>query len=122
MKRDAVDFHAVPEAQWPVHARLLNWARWCRGSGHRTVHPMFRGYRSSDQYSGHVVSDPVDTADAVRVQKVFVGLPELHRHALQWHYVYPIAPRRMAQALGLTPEGLAQTVIDARNMMLNRGA
>ena len=123
MKRDQItDFHAVPEAQWPIHGRLLNWARWCRGSGHRTVHPMFRGYRSSDQYSGHTVSDPVDSADAVKLQKVFVGLPELHRHALQWFYVYPIAPARMARELALTTAGLAQTVIEARNMMRNRGA
>lgn len=122
MKRDSIDFHRVPETQWPIHGRLLNWAQWCRSSGHRNVHPMFRGYRSSDQWSGHVVGDPVDSADAVRVQKVFVGLPELHRHALQWFYVYPVAPRRMAQALGLTLDGLAQCVIDGRTMMKNRGA
>ena len=122
MKRNELDFHQIPEHQWPVDERLRNWARWCRGSGHATVSPMFRGYRSSNQYSGHVVSDPVDTGDAVRVQKVFVCLPELHRHALQWHYCYPIAPRRMAQALALTLDGLKQTVIDARQMMKNRGA
>ena len=122
MKRDEIDFHAIPERQWPVDERLRNWARWCRGSGHAAVSPMFRGYRSSDQYSGHSVSDPVDTGDAVRVQKVFIGLPELHRHSIQWHYVYPVAPRRMAQALGLTLDGLKQAVIDARDMLKNRGA
>jgi hypothetical protein len=33
-----------------------------------------------------------------------------------------VAPRRMAQALGLTLDGLKQTVIDARDMLKNRGA
>ena len=121
MKRDSVDFHQVPERQWPVDARLRNWARWCRGSGHRAVHPMFRGYKSSDVHSGITVSDPVDSKEAIRLQKVFVTLPELHRHALQWHYVYPVNPRRMAQELGLTLEGLGQAVIDARDMLKNRG-
>jgi DNA-directed RNA polymerase specialized sigma24 family protein len=122
MTRDEIDFHAIPERQWPVDERLRNWARWCRGASHRAVHPMFRGYKSSDVHSGMSVSDPVDTREAVKLQKVFVTLPELHRHAIQWHYVYPVAPRRMAQALGLTPEGLAKAVIDGRDMLKNRGA
>jgi DNA-directed RNA polymerase specialized sigma24 family protein len=123
MKRDAVDFHSVPERQWPIDARLRNWARWCRGSGQRAVHPMFRGYKPEREGVNLVPESPkpVDSKDAMNLQRVYRELPQLHRLALKWHYVYPVNPRRMATELGLTLEGLGQAVIDARDMLKNRG-
>jgi len=124
MKRDAVDFHQVPEAQQPIHGRLLNWARWCRNSAHGMQHPMWRFYKPPREGVNLVPesSEPINAAEAWKVQQVVKGLPELYRHAIQWFYVFPVSPRRKAKELGLTVEGLAQAVIDARNMMRNRGA
>ena len=30
MKRDAIDFHAIPEKQQAIPQRLMEWERWVR--------------------------------------------------------------------------------------------
>lgn len=84
---------------------------------------MFRGAKTTDVWAGIAPARTVvDKLDAQRIAKAVAHLPELHRHGLQWHYVRPIAPLRMCKALGLTRDGLAQLVVDARQMLVNRGA
>lgn len=121
MRRDPVDFFEVRPAHAVIHGRLLNWARWCRGSrAGSDTHPMFRGYR--DNYPIAAPSpEPIDTLDGHRVEKLVVALPEKHRASLQWHYVYGwISPTKMRAKLGLTYAGLYETVHDARTMLNNR--
>ena len=122
MKRDYVDFSAVPEHQQDMHARLTNWGRWCHGSGHAQMSPMFRMYRSSDVYQhyGATTVEPVDVADAARIAKGVIALPENHRHAMSWYYVSPTSPVRACRSIGCTQEGLALFVRDGRTMLINR--
>ena len=120
--RVAVDFHAVPPHQDAIHARLLNWGHWCRRREGSGASPMFRSYRSTDVWAPASVSQPIDGLDAQRIAKGVAHLPEQHRHGIQWHYVRPVAPMRMCRALGLTAEGLAQLVVDGRQMLINRRA
>ena len=124
MKRDQItDFHAVPEAQWPIHGRLLNWARWADNPRRSNTHPMFRAYRSSDHWAGHSISEAVDVLDAVSLQKLVIRLPQVNRSALHWHYQQPyITPKRMAKRLDLTMDALGEAVINARTMLRNLGA
>ncbi len=122
MIREAVDFHFVPAHQEAIHMRLINWARAQRnGSGNNTA-PMFRQYRSSDQWAQATVSEPVDQRDAAKINKAWQQLPGNHRAALKWHYVTPGSPQKACRGIGCTMEDLARLVVDGRQMLINRRA
>lgn len=124
MNRPHTDFNTVPEHQGAIHIRLENWGRWCYGAGHAQMSPMFRMYRSSETFaSGYgalTSSAPVDTADAARVAKGVIALPEDHRHALSWYYVNRGSPMRACRRIGCGMEHLARLVVDGRTMLANR--
>jgi DNA-directed RNA polymerase specialized sigma24 family protein len=117
--RQPVDFTAVYPEHREIDARLAEWAKWCRNQGGRAVHPMFRFYRSSEQW-GHDAAPVIDTVGAQEVQKAFTHLPELNRWALAWAYVFRTPPKKMAQKLGLNLAGLADEVHRGRTMIRNR--
>jgi DNA-directed RNA polymerase specialized sigma24 family protein len=128
MKRDEmsfVDFGYVPPHQESIDLRLINWARWSfnRSEGGVTS-PMFRMYRSTDanQQYGKASAQPVDHIDAQRVQKAVSHLPAPHRQALSWCYIKRSNPRKAAQMLGHSMEGLLRLIVDGRQMLVNRGA
>ena len=118
--RGGVDFHAVPPHQAEIHARLLNWARWCRGKPTSHTSPMFRGYRSSEVWAAPETGEPVNVLDAAKIARAVVDLPEKHRDATQWHYVHPVAPIRVCRALEVSYEGLAHLVIEGRALLITR--
>lgn len=114
-----VDFAYVPANQYDIHDRLLNWAKWAKGSGARSVHPMFRQYRN-DYWEPTPAASYADTIDALAVQKTMKDVPEKHRLAVQWFYIARSNPQRMCRELGVTKAALADLVIDGRNMVKNR--
>ena len=127
MKREAIDFHLVPERHDAIHMRLINWARWCRGPEGSDVSPMFRLYRATDanqgeglRYGLRATADPVDSRDAIKVQRAVGFLPEPHRRALQWFYTKPVSPAKACREMGTTAAALALYVHDARCMLINR--
>lgn len=121
MKRDFTDFSIVPDHQLAIHARLDNWGRWCYGAGYAQMSPMFRLYRSSSARTAYIENSiPVDTADAAKIAKGVIALPEDHRHSINWYYINRGSPRRACQAIGCTQDMLAQYVSDGRQMMLDR--
>lgn len=122
MKRDAVDFFSVRAGHEAIHDRLTNWALWSRGGrGGSSTLPMFRFYRP-DGYHELTASIPVDSLDATRLQKLMVVLPEKHRWAIQWGYVFSFIPVwKVQRELGVTRTGLYDLIHDARSMLKNRG-
>ncbi len=122
MKRDAVDFHLIPAHQEAMHMRLLNWARAQRNSSGGGCAPMFRQYRSSDQWAEPTISSPVDQRDAQRINKAWQQLPGKHRASLAWHYITPGSPAKACRTIGCTMADLASLVVDARQMLINRRA
>jgi DNA-directed RNA polymerase specialized sigma24 family protein len=116
---EAVDYNHVPAHQEAIHDRLVNWAKWCRSSGGRTVHPMFRGYRDN-YWEAQPLPDYVSTIDATEVQKTMAHLPEKHRLAVQWCYVIKSSPPRMARELGTSKYGLLELINEGRTMISNR--
>ena len=120
MIREYVDFHLVSSGHEEIHARLQNWARWQHNRAGGTVTPMFRMYRSTDVHQETPGSDPVDAMDAQRVQKGVTMLPGKHRLAVSWNYVKRNNPRKAAQSVGESLEGLALLVRQARTMLINR--
>lgn len=124
MKTKEIDFHAVEEKHGEIHERLLNWARWCNGSASPAVGPMFRMCQGSARARGDygaATGIPVDRYDAMRIGKAVIALPGPHRAAINWSYVKPVSPRRAAQSIGTSLEGLALYVRDGRQMLVNRG-
>lgn len=122
MKRDAIDFHVIPEKQQAIHARLENWERWVRVRPHGWfTHPMWRNSRTSRQWEvSPYIGVPVNTIDAMLIEKAVSALPVKHRDALRWYYVHkgnnPVA---MARQLALSKQGLADIVSAARTMLIN---
>jgi hypothetical protein len=124
MRRDDfVDFHMVPDGQLVIHERLLEWARWVRVRPHGwQTSPMFRQYRSHAwQWERPSPRVEVNVPQALEVEKAVSLLPEKHRDAVRWHYVFAGGPVPMAKRLGVSKQGLADLVIAGRFMLMNRG-
>lgn len=120
-KREQVDFHSVPEHQLGMDKRLHNWARWCASRSVGYSCPMFRWAKPAQHWDPVYPPPPVDTIDAMRIEKGVCALPENHRAALQWCYVLRFAPAKACRTLGVAMDTLAKLVIDGRQMLANRG-
>jgi|SRR3972149_990224 len=119
---EAVDYNYIKPEHETIHARLENWARWVRvrPNGWATS-PMFRLYQSKNrQWEAPVIQHPVDTLDAVLVEKAVALLPVKHREAIRWSYVHCRDPLGMARTLAVSKQGLADLVSDGRTMLNNR--
>ena len=119
---EIVDYNYVQDRHQVIHERLENWRRWVivRPNGWQTA-PMFRMYQSkARQWHAPVIQTPVDTLDAVLVEKAVAALPEKHRAAVRWSYVHCGNPVAMARALAVSKQGLADLVGDGRTMLQNR--
>lgn len=115
-----VDFHLVPAHQFAMDGRLRNWGTWCNSRAAASSSPMFR-LSASDQWGRRPgVGQSLDRSDAIVIARAVTALPEAHAASLNWYYVKPVSPRRAAEALGVSFEGLAALVIDARQMLINR--
>lgn len=120
---EIVDYNHVPERHAAIHARLENWRRWVIVRPHGwQVAPMFRMYQSKARQweASPRIGTPVDTLDAVLVEKAIYALPEKHREAVRWWYVYRRDPVAMARSLGVSKQGLADLVDAGRTMLQNR--
>lgn len=119
---ETVDYNHVPDHHKAIHARLENWRRWVMVRPHGwQVAPMFRMYQSkARQWETPVIKNPVDTLDAVLVEKAVALLPEKHRDAVRWNYVHAGDPVKMARALRVSKQGLADLVDAGRTMLKNR--
>jgi len=115
-----VDFHLVPAHQFAMDGRLRNWGTWCNSRAAASSSPMFR-LSATDQWGRRPGAGlSLDRSDAIVIARAVTALPEAHAASLNWYYVKPVSPRRAAEALGVSFEGLAALVIDARQMLINR--
>lgn len=117
-----VDYNHVQDRHQAIHARLENWRRWVivRPHGWQT-HPMWRNSRTSRQWEvSPYIGVPVNTIDAALMEQAVYALPEKHREAVRWWYVYRRDPVAMARNLGVSKQGLADLVEAGRTMLNNR--
>ena len=123
-REDHVDYFLVPDGQLAIHERLEAWARWVRvrPSGWQ-VAPMFRQYRSKAwQWERPEPRPSVNIPEAVAMEKAVSLLPEKHREAIRWSYVFSGNPVGMARRLAVSKQGLLELVQAGRTMLTNRGA
>lgn len=122
-----VDFNSVDPKHRAIDGRLCNWSRWATVHSRGFVQPMFRLYRPDEfgEDRGGIDTDrppPIDTADAVVIEKAVCKLPDNHKLATVWFYRVRVQPIRACKALGVSRSGLAELIRDARQMLVNRGA
>ena len=118
----SIDFDYVPSNQAEIDKRLVNWERWVkvRPHGWHTA-PMFRQAQSnSRQWHPPEIKDPVNSLDALEVENAVSALPDKHKMALRWFYVYKGSPVAMARALAVSKQGLADLVEAGRTLLKNR--
>ena len=125
MKRENCDLFVVLPHHLSIHDRLGNWSRYVRVNGRHARlfgrQPMFEAYRSSEVWGNEGSGVPVDQIDGHKIEKAVGQLPEKHRDAIRWHYVYVwIQPGRMQRHLGVTRPGLMDLIHDGRSMLKNR--
>ena len=120
--QETVDYNHIPAHHEAIHERLENWARWVRVRPHGwQTHPMFRMYQSkARQWEAPVIQNPVNTIDAALIEKAVYALPDKHREAVRWWYVYRRDPVAMARNLGVSKQGLADLVDVGRTMLQNK--
>jgi DNA-directed RNA polymerase specialized sigma24 family protein len=122
MRDDHIDFFVVQDGHLSVHRRLEAWASWVRVRPHGwQVAPMFRQYRSK-AFQWHVpeLREPLNIPEAVEMEKAVSQLPEKHREAIRWVYVFGGGPLVMARKLAVTKRGLMDLVHGGRAMLKNR--
>ena len=122
MKRDFIDFFAVPDQQLDIHERLCNWAYYV--STRRLgwpVHPMWRKGRSNGrQWHAPAPQVVVDELDGHELEKAVRALPEPHKIAIRWSYVWKTPPAHARRVLKVPNDALAKLVSDGRLMLRNR--
>lgn len=119
------DMHRVKFIHEAVHDRLINWARWCNGGrGGSSSAPMFRHYRAPKyQNAADQIRIPVDGLDAADIEKIVGLLPDKHRDAIRYFYVYSHRGMGLWQAvrgLAVTRDTLVRLIHDGRSMVKNR--
>jgi len=83
---------------------------------------MFKQARTPKQWEEDAhIAVPIDTLDGHVIEKAVSALPEKHRTVIRWAYVYPYVPEnKIRRECGLTRDALADMLIDARTMLINR--
>jgi hypothetical protein len=120
--REYIDFHAVAPRHEEIHGRLQNWARSLYSSPASKTAPGFHGYQSPPSVRREREAGiRVDQADARKIGKGVAMLPEKHRKAVQWSYVLRSSVLAGRKYLGVTAQELDRLVVDARDMLCNRG-
>lgn len=123
MKRDEfVDYFLVEDRHLAIHSSLENWARWVRPRPHGWhVSPMFRQYRSKSwQWHTPEAKPTTNMPEAVAMETAVSLLPEKHRTAIRWCYVFQGHPAKIARDLGVSKQGLMELISAGRTMLVNR--
>lgn len=121
MKVKYVDFHVVEPEHGDMHARLENWAAWVKVRGMHWMAPIWKlGKSNGRQWDTPEGRPAINTLDGMLIEKQVSALPEKHRAAIRWHYVYRHSPNKEAKSLGVSMEALQALVRSGRVMLINR--
>ena len=122
MIREYIDFHYVEPHQLAMHDRLLNWARYVRVRQivWKQASIWRMGKSNTRQWHSPEPREETDTLDGHAIEKAVSALPDKHRDAIRWHYIWRTTPAHARQALGVTSDTLCRLVIDGRSMLINR--
>lgn len=115
------DFHYVDPKHKEIDARLENWASYVRVKFPSWVSPIWKmGKSNGRQWHVPEYRPACDTLDGMEIERAVFKLPELHRAAIRWAYVYKNHPAKFCQEHGITKSSLWQLIHDGRQMLINR--
>lgn len=115
------DFHFVAPDQKVIDARLTNWADYVRVKSPSWVSPIWKlGKSNGRQWHQPEYRPACDILDGNAIEIAVRALPELHKAAIRWAYVYKHHPARFCQQHGITKVSLGQVIADGRRMLINR--
>ena len=117
-----IDLHHIDARHDAINIRLEQWARWVtvRPQAWKTL-PMWRLYKPPPQWEPRELRVELNTLECHEIERIVSHLPEKHRHALRWFYVYPyISDSRIRRELGETRAGLVDLLHRSRSMVVNR--
>lgn len=118
-----IDWHYVEPRHEAIHAALQNWARWVRARPQRgKASPMWARCKPPQHWEAVEIGDQTDPIKAAKMEAAVTALPDKHRDAVRWCYVFRGNPSREARKLGVTLAGLQALVVEGRVMLVNRGA
>ena len=118
-----IDFHHIATRHDAIHLRLEAWGRWVRVSPKPwATHPMWRNARTPRQWDiDPVVHQTLNTLEAHEIERAVSHLPDKHRSAIRWAYVFPyIHQGKIQRELAVTADALAKLIVDSRDMLANR--
>ena len=116
-----VDYQRIAPEHAAIHERLQNWRRWVSGKGASwTAHPMWRHLKEKEERERGSITLAVDAIDGHLMEKAVYALPERHRFAIRWWYVYSGNPAKAARQAAVSKERLAELVKEGRSMLCNR--
>ena len=116
------DLHYIPARHDAINQRLEHWAKWVavRPQLWRSQ-PMFRLYKPPPQWEARELKVEINTLEAHEMEKLVSQLPEKHRNAIRWSYVYSyIHHGAIMRKLGVTLDGLGLLISQGRDMLKNR--
>lgn len=122
MAKIIIDYSHVEDRHSEIHDRLELWAKWVNPQQQVWMtQPMFRQYRSHAwQWETPQLKVQINTIEAHQTEKAVSFLPEKHRAAIRWCYVWRTNPIGIARELGQTKEGLADLIEKGRDILKNR--
>lgn len=123
MLKATIDFCRVQPRHKDIDNTLNEWSQWVMPR-HRLwgTSPMFLGYQSkARQWETPELKTPLNVLQCVETEKAVSTLPEKHRTALRWVYVYYWVPvSAVRRELGVTKADLADLIDQARDMISNK--
>ena len=119
----SIDLSHVHPRHDSIDRRLIEWSRWVKvRPASWSMQPMFRNFRAPKQYETDLhVPIAINTLDASEMERAVSFLPDKHRTAIRWCYVFAHVPvGKVQRELGATREALAGLIHDGRSMLVNR--
>lgn len=121
MKVKSPDFFYVEPRHHAIHQDLENWARYVEVKRPSWIAPIWKlGKSHGRQWHAPDLRPEVNTLKGMEMEKAVFALPEKHREAIRWCYVYRCTPAIAIRELGVTYDGLADLIHAGRAMLVNR--
>lgn len=122
MKVKSIDYFRVNPEHEAIAKRLMNWADWVQVRTPSWTAPIWKlGKSNGRQWHTPELRQECDVLDAAVIEKAVYALPEKHRAAMRWCYVYKYGEQRFRREQGLTREGVDALLHSSRQMLINRG-
>lgn len=119
-----VDLNHVLARHDAIDQRLIEWSRCIKVRPQPwKMQSIWRQYRPPRQYAYETqdIPVPINTIAAFEIERIVSMLPDKHRTAVRFFYVFPFVPiMAVCHFLGVNRGGLAELITDSRDMVQNR--